>query len=72
MFLKTLLNYIEKQGLEVDEDLYVTYSQLVSSTGTSVCYKHYCCQKPGLVISLVEDVHLISEGTTGLRTWQVT
>lgn len=70
VFLKTLLNYIEKQGLEVDEDLYVTYSQLVSSTGTSVCYKHYCCQKPGLVISLVEDVHLISEGTTGLRTWQ--
>ncbi|XP_066253405.1 protein-lysine N-methyltransferase EEF2KMT-like [Euwallacea similis] len=75
-FLKDYLNYLEKQGIEVFEDLYLAYAQLVAQPeDTDVdCFKHYSIidefNDKTTFISLAEDIHLISDGTTGLRTWQ--
>lgn len=71
-FLKLFLNKLEKDNLEIHEDLYGAYARLVAvSESKAEYYKHYRIGASETIISLTENVNLISEGTTGLRTWQV-
>ncbi|KAL1490752.1 hypothetical protein ABEB36_013398 [Hypothenemus hampei] len=69
-FIKFLLEKLENNSQEVHDDLYSAYGRLVASPElSSKCYKHYIINNQA-AISLEENINLISEGTTGLRTWQ--
>lgn len=70
-FLKHLLKTLENKGCEVHDDIYSAYGRLVILTFNSDCFKHYMIDSTKRIISLKENICLISEGTTGLRTWQV-
>ncbi|KAJ8976881.1 hypothetical protein NQ317_008074 [Molorchus minor] len=70
-FLKHLIESLEKQDSEVHDNLYSAYGRLVALPSNYEHYfKHYSIKKSGKVVSLRENVNLISDGTTGLRTWQ--
>uniref|UniRef100_A0A6P7G9R3 Protein-lysine N-methyltransferase EEF2KMT-like n=1 Tax=Diabrotica virgifera virgifera TaxID=50390 RepID=A0A6P7G9R3_DIAVI len=80
LFLKYILDKLEslQAASEIDleestihDDLYSAYGRLVAA-GDSVekNYKHYSLGKEYKVITLKESNSLISDGTTGLRTWQ--
>ena len=69
-FLKHLLQLLEKQGSAISDALYEEYARLVALPNNNINFKHYWLEK-GKNIILKEDVHLICDGTTGLRTWQV-
>ncbi|XP_068248317.1 protein-lysine N-methyltransferase EEF2KMT-like [Palaemon carinicauda] len=72
-FLKRLITEIEQINQEVHDGLYETYTNILSqnanSGNTSYCYKTYCLS-PELTITLKETQNIISEGTTGMFTWQ--
>ncbi|XP_064118501.1 protein-lysine N-methyltransferase EEF2KMT-like isoform X2 [Macrobrachium nipponense] len=76
-FLKRLITEIEDINLEVIDSLYKAYTNLLSqenrntenSGSISYCYKTYCLA-PELTITLKETQNIISEGTTGMFTWQ--
>ncbi|CAG9765509.1 unnamed protein product [Ceutorhynchus assimilis] len=70
VFLKHLMSKLESDGSDIHEDIFSAYVKLIAtkSCETELFYKHYKTSKN--VISLMENVNLISEGTTGLRTWQ--
>lgn len=76
-FLKRLITEIEDINLEVFDGLYEAYTNLLSQENRntlncgniSYCYKTYCLA-PELTITLKETQSIISEGTTGMFTWQ--
>ncbi|KAJ8947219.1 hypothetical protein NQ318_001505 [Aromia moschata] len=69
-FLKHIIEKLELQGSEIHDNLYSSYGRLVSlPSSTEQYFKHYLVQS-GFTVSLKENVNLISDGTTGLRTWQ--
>jgi predicted nicotinamide N-methyase len=70
-FVKSLLQYLEKQGSVIQDILYEEYGRLVALQSTTVNFKHYPLENCTRNIILKEDIRLISDGTTGLRTWQV-
>lgn len=64
---------IEGCNQEVYEDMYCTYTGMLSKESnqdSDFCYKTYK-QKSG-IITLKETSKLVCDGTTGLRTWEVT
>jgi hypothetical protein len=69
-FVKSLLQYLEKQGSVIQDILYEEYGRLVALQSTTVNFKHYPLENCTRNIILKEDIRLISDGTTGLRTWQ--
>ncbi|KAJ8961059.1 hypothetical protein NQ314_005989 [Rhamnusium bicolor] len=69
-FLKHLIENLEKQGSEIHDELYLAYGRLVALPASIECFKHYYIQNSGNIVSLRENINLISDGTTGLRTWQ--
>lgn len=73
-FLYLYILQIEESNIEVCEELYTAYTDLVSSTTSSRCndffFKTYNYGDTG-AITLKETRALITEGTTGLRTWEV-
>ncbi|XP_066588508.1 protein-lysine N-methyltransferase EEF2KMT [Prorops nasuta] len=74
-FLKLLINKIENSGQEVNDDLYETYCSLVSSQEKEVMhYKHFLTEnnQDSHCITVQESVNIISNGTTGLCSWQAT
>lgn len=73
-FLKRLLNQLESLSLDVSEQLYSAYVRLVQMPDQlgSKSFNHYRVgSQDDQVVTLIEDANLISEGTTGLRTWKV-
>ncbi|XP_077275759.1 protein-lysine N-methyltransferase EEF2KMT [Temnothorax americanus] len=71
-FLKLLMQEIEEDGNEIHDDLYAAYCRLISLPDEeSVHYRHFLVENGTLsCITLKESINLISEGTTGLCSWQ--
>lgn len=70
-FLKYVLSELEKQNTEIHDGIYEAYGRLVAlSDSSSSYYKHFELNN-GEFISLFENSAFISEGTTGLSTWEV-
>ncbi|KAJ8917793.1 hypothetical protein NQ315_010699 [Exocentrus adspersus] len=70
-FLKYIIENLEKhQDSEVHDELYSAYGRLVALPAATEYFKHYCIRNSGNIISIKENVNIISDGTTGLRTWQ--
>ncbi|XP_071516172.1 protein-lysine N-methyltransferase EEF2KMT-like isoform X2 [Panulirus ornatus] len=74
LFLKGLISMIEESNQEVFEDLYTTYTKLLSQNASSphcddFCYRTYNFSKAG-VITVKETCKLICDGTTGMCTWE--
>ncbi|XP_048860502.1 protein-lysine N-methyltransferase EEF2KMT [Brienomyrus brachyistius] len=69
LFLTELIKRHEAAGSEPLDDLYCAFADVLGSEDESVCYKSYFLPA-GDAISLSESVAAISEGTTGLVTWE--
>ncbi|KAK7068783.1 Protein fam86a [Halocaridina rubra] len=75
LFLKRIIAQIEELNLEVCEDLYSAYSELLSSLPVTACedsrtfYRTYYLPSD-LSITLKETKAICSSGTTGLFTWE--
>ncbi|XP_045593341.2 LOW QUALITY PROTEIN: protein-lysine N-methyltransferase EEF2KMT [Procambarus clarkii] len=73
LFLKALIHQIEVSNHEVCEELYMTYTKMLSQDTSTQCSK-YCFRTYNLedngVITLKETCKLICDGTTGLCTWE--
>lgn len=78
-FLKHIINNLENklstesvQESVIHDDVYSAYGRLVAAGDSyEANYKHYLFGNNGQKIILKESNSLISDGTTGLRTWQV-
>ncbi|CAH0554386.1 unnamed protein product [Brassicogethes aeneus] len=68
-FVKEVMNIFEKQNSVIDDSVYEAYGRLVALPSENLYFKHYL-NDFGDIVSLMENVNLISDGTTGLRTWQ--
>ncbi|GFS19866.1 protein-lysine N-methyltransferase EEF2KMT [Elysia marginata] len=72
-FMKLLIQKLEAGEADVADEVYEAYTDLLSypdDDDETVCFKSYSLPS-GEYISLQESVHLVSQGTTGLSTWQV-
>lgn len=69
-FLKVLLDELIKQNAEVADGIYEAYGRLVALRDNSSHFKHFELNEREL-ITLIEKSAFISEGTTGLSTWEV-
>jgi predicted nicotinamide N-methyase len=70
--LKWIMTQVESHGHQVCEELYELFGSLVSrpqSSQSTDCYKSYLIADKQY-ITLKESGKMISEGTTGLTTWQ--
>ncbi|KAJ9601306.1 hypothetical protein L9F63_000528, partial [Diploptera punctata] len=73
MFIKCIINQLEAEGKEVLDELYSEYCRLLNETsdGSDSHYRHYMVACHGVdCITLKESSHIISQGTTGLCSWQ--
>ncbi|XP_069762400.1 protein-lysine N-methyltransferase EEF2KMT isoform X1 [Narcine bancroftii] len=68
-FLSELIKKHEITGAEPLDDLYDALGEVLRSEDPLVCYKNYFLLS-GENITLAENVAIISEGTTGLVTWE--
>ncbi|XP_071452590.1 protein-lysine N-methyltransferase EEF2KMT-like isoform X2 [Hetaerina americana] len=74
MFLKTLINKMEESNIEVCDEIYEAYCQLLGESGNPEfnCqdkhFRHFILDRG--YISLRESTSIVSEGTTGLHAWQ--
>ncbi|XP_029035157.2 protein-lysine N-methyltransferase EEF2KMT [Osmia bicornis bicornis] len=71
-FLKWLMTMIEKKDGIIHESIYITYCNLVSSSfDESNHYRHFIIDNENTdCITMLESTNIISEGTTGLCSWQ--
>lgn len=64
---------MENDGIEVIDNIYEAYAELMSRqddlSNRTVCFKNYIIDSDNYFI-LKESVNLVSNGTTGLCTWQ--
>ncbi|XP_041812724.1 protein-lysine N-methyltransferase EEF2KMT isoform X2 [Chelmon rostratus] len=68
LFLSELIRR-EAAGCDPLDELYDALAEVVGAEDTTECYKSYLLPS-GDAVSLLESVALISEGTTGLVTWE--
>ncbi|XP_041634488.1 protein-lysine N-methyltransferase EEF2KMT isoform X2 [Cheilinus undulatus] len=68
LFLSELIKR-EAAGCDPLDELYDALAEVVGTEETSECYKSYLLPS-GDAVSLLENVALISKGTTGLVTWE--
>uniref|UniRef100_UPI0037E8640D protein-lysine N-methyltransferase EEF2KMT isoform X1 n=1 Tax=Semicossyphus pulcher TaxID=241346 RepID=UPI0037E8640D len=68
LFLSELIKRQEAAGCDPLDELYDALAEVVGAEETTECYKSYLLPS-GDAVSLLENVALISEGTTGLVTW---
>ncbi|KAM3597409.1 uncharacterized protein V6R79_004174 [Siganus canaliculatus] len=68
LFLSELIKR-EAAGCDPLDELYDALAAVVGAEDTTECYKTYLLPR-GDAVSLLESVALISEGTTGLVTWE--
>lgn len=66
------MNKIEEKGGIIDDSIYVTYCNLISSSlDEPNHYRHFIVDSEKLdCITVFESTNIISEGTTGLCSWQ--
>ncbi|XP_026993911.2 protein-lysine N-methyltransferase EEF2KMT [Tachysurus fulvidraco] len=69
LFLCELIKRHESTVSEPLDDLYDALADVVGATEETLCYKTYFLPS-GEPMSLEENVAMISEGTTGLVTWE--
>ncbi|XP_037649403.1 protein-lysine N-methyltransferase EEF2KMT isoform X1 [Sebastes umbrosus] len=69
LFLSELIRRQEAAGCDPLDELYDALAGVVGAEDTTECYKSYLLPS-GDAVSLLENVALISEGTTGLVTWE--
>lgn len=73
-FLKTIIDKLEEQKLEVSETLYAAYLSMDDQPNelrAKYAFKHYKIgDKLDEIVSLKESINYISAGTTGLCTWE--
>lgn len=72
-FIKHVMTSAEDRGHSVASELYELYAALVAvpeSGEADFCYKSYCINPHNSFVTLKESTKLISQGTTGLTTWQ--
>ncbi|XP_076441598.1 protein-lysine N-methyltransferase EEF2KMT-like [Babylonia areolata] len=71
-FMKQLIQKLEQLDAEICDEVYETYTDLLTQKeddDDTLCYKTYTLPA-GDRVSLQESVNLVSQGTTGLSTWQ--
>ncbi|XP_021938061.1 protein-lysine N-methyltransferase EEF2KMT isoform X2 [Zootermopsis nevadensis] len=70
-FLKDIISKLERHGQEVLDELYAAYCHLLSvpNIDSGTHYRHFAIDDCG-TITLRESSKLISQGTTGLCSWQ--
>ncbi|CAL1533523.1 unnamed protein product [Lymnaea stagnalis] len=71
-FMKLLIHKLETEDADICDEMYEAYTDLLSCNeddDETLCFKSYKMLS-GEYISLQESVHLVSQGTTGLSTWQ--
>ncbi|KAF2879721.1 hypothetical protein ILUMI_26451, partial [Ignelater luminosus] len=68
-FLKFVIQQLEEQGTEVHDCVYGAFGRLVALVDSNECFKHYLIEEER-IITLKENPNIISEGTTGLCSWQ--
>ncbi|KAL8619207.1 hypothetical protein ACOMHN_049989 [Nucella lapillus] len=71
-FMKQLIQKLEQLDAEICDEVYETYTDLLTQKeddDDTLCYKTYTLPG-GNQVSLQESVNLVSQGTTGLSTWQ--
>ncbi|XP_073351360.1 protein-lysine N-methyltransferase EEF2KMT isoform X2 [Pagrus major] len=68
LFLSELIRR-EAAGCDPLDELYDALAEVVGAEDSTECYKSYILPG-GDAVSLLENVALISEGTTGLVTWE--
>ncbi|XP_071976886.1 protein-lysine N-methyltransferase EEF2KMT isoform X2 [Engystomops pustulosus] len=69
LFLSELIKKHERTGAEPLDDIYTAFAEVLNSEDNTLCYKSYCLPT-GDPVTLAENVAIISEGTTGLVTWE--
>ncbi|XP_038563866.1 protein-lysine N-methyltransferase EEF2KMT isoform X1 [Micropterus salmoides] len=69
LFLSELIRRLEAVDGDPLDELYDALAEVVGAEETAECYKSYILPS-GDAVSLLENVALISEGTTGLVTWE--
>ncbi|KAM9345994.1 protein-lysine N-methyltransferase EEF2KMT [Symphorus nematophorus] len=69
LFLTELIRRQEAADCDPLDELYDALAEVVGAEDTTECYKSYLLPG-GDAVSLLENVALISEGTTGLVTWE--
>ncbi|XP_012938029.1 protein-lysine N-methyltransferase EEF2KMT [Aplysia californica] len=71
-FMKLLIHKLESEDADICDEMYEAYTDILSrqeDEDETLCYKTYKMPS-GESVSLQESVHLVSQGTTGLSTWQ--
>ncbi|XP_068581920.1 protein-lysine N-methyltransferase EEF2KMT [Cebidichthys violaceus] len=68
LFLSELIRRQEAAGCDPLDELYDALAEVISAEDSTECYKSYILPC-GEAVSLLENVALISGGTTGLVTW---
>lgn len=71
LFFKKLLTFLEGSQ-EVHDDIYENLCTFMNISPENFCYRHYIIGD-GLnnIITLKETNNMVVNGTTGLRTWEV-
>ncbi|XP_026482697.1 protein-lysine N-methyltransferase EEF2KMT-like [Ctenocephalides felis] len=73
-FVRSIICTLEKQNIEVHDDLYTNFCILNTEENCDKkSYKHYIVDKGGLktIITIKESISFVSEGTTGLCSWEL-
>uniref|UniRef100_A0A2H8TTJ6 Protein FAM86A n=1 Tax=Melanaphis sacchari TaxID=742174 RepID=A0A2H8TTJ6_9HEMI len=77
-FLKAIISQMENSGNELCDELYLKYVELIQKkSNEGPFYKHYILDNNIIsneltdsVITIQESTSIVSQGTTGLCTWQ--
>lgn len=73
-FLKKIIDHLSSTQIDIHDDIYSTYCTLIQKEKekTNFHFKHYKISKDdSCIITMKENLNLISNGTTGLHTWEV-
>uniref|UniRef100_A0A3P8VN41 Eukaryotic elongation factor 2 lysine methyltransferase n=1 Tax=Cynoglossus semilaevis TaxID=244447 RepID=A0A3P8VN41_CYNSE len=69
LFLSQLIKQQEEAGADPLDELYDALAEVLGPEDANECYKNYLLPHGGAV-TLLENTALISQGTTGLVTWE--
>lgn len=71
-FLRFIIDTLERQSIEIHDDLYSKLCEAQSQADTDYSYKHYKIDSDvsNESIRLKENRNKISQGTTGLNVWE--
>nr|XP_022918147.1 protein-lysine N-methyltransferase EEF2KMT [Onthophagus taurus] len=67
-FIKHIIEVLIKQNAEINDVVYDALGRLMALIDSKINFKHYLFDEERII--LMENSSIISEGTTGLCTWQ--